>query len=172
MPRLSVLLPLLLVAAPCGFAQQAAGTPRVIARGEVCPVWLTAQRDAEGTMLMTQSHQGDPLAQGLKVIFRHAPSPIESVTGTLYATRSFGPGWLLVQSGLPEPDATKPFEFHRAAGQKSLVDFEVWMDNVATLRWVDVTAITYADGTTWKAPKDAVCRAFPSLFVPVNATAR
>ena len=77
-----------------------------------------------------------------------------------------------IQSGLPAPDASKAFEVHRAAGQKSLSNFEVWMGKVGALRWVDVTSITYADGTNWKAAKDSVCRAFPSLFVPVDASAR
>lgn len=177
MPRLSMLVSLLLVAAPCALAQQAPGSSPLPVRGEVCPVWLTAQRDAEGMMMKTQDGQskpdgsGDQLAQGLKVILRHAPSPIESVEGTLYATRSFA-GAMLIQSGSPAPDATKAFEFHRTAGEKSLVDFEVWMDKVATLRWVDITSITYGDGATWKTPKDAVCRVFPSAFVLVGMNAR
>ena len=44
------------------------------------------------------------------------------------------------------------------------------MHRVGALRWVQVTSIIFANGSTWRPFNASQCGAVPSLYMPVDAT--
>lgn len=131
-----------------------------------CPIQLSAQRQSGLAILTASDARSKEPYQGLHVTLTHIDNPpILSVEATLHGL-SPNPSILPIT---PEPthDVTKTFLLQRKPGEPSLASFDLWMSRIGALRWVDVTSITYADGTTWHAAQPSTCRAIPSLFVLV-----
>jgi len=42
------------------------------------------------------------------------------------------------------------------------------MQQVGSVRWADLIAVTFTDGTTWRASGDLKCRAVPSSYLLVG----
>jgi hypothetical protein len=132
-----------------------------------CPVNLFAQRQS-GTVVLAAKNapRQDGPSQGLHVTLKPlATTGIESVVVTLHAV---SPDPRVIPAGTTSPNISKTFELHRNAGEETLDDFDVSMHHVGALRWIDITAITYTDGTTWHAPQASTCRAIPNSLVLIG----
>ncbi len=165
MRRNAATLLLLTAAAACACAQTE----------KTCPINLYAQRQSP-LVLWSASEAARPSpsrpspAQGLHVTLNSIDTPpIESIDATLHGL-STSPR-VLPTAPSPTADITKDFHLQRKAGEKGLTSFNLWMSHVGVLRWVDVTSITYADGTSWHSPQPSLCRAIPSPFLLVDALA-
>lgn len=132
-----------------------------------CPVGFTASRQATGQMMSADETRRLGPAQGLHLTLNnHSGSAIESIEVTVYGTSQKG---LFLPVDPPSTDTvSKTFELRRASESASLSAADVSMHLVGTLSWVDLTSITYTDGTTWHATEDFKCRAVPSNFVLVG----
>ena len=145
------------------------------AGAENCPIGFSASRRG-GLQILTASDQknlgpGQP-GQGLHLTLHRSTQPaIQSVTVAVYATslkaRTLP---LALDSSAPET-TSKIFTLERQNGASSLTEADVWMQQVGSIRWADLISVNYADGTTWHSTDDLKCRAVPSLYLPVNATA-
>lgn len=69
-------------------------------------------------------------------------------------------------------DRTETFELRNDAAAQSELRQAVWLKKMNAVSWVDLTAIEYADGSTWHASHLSQCRAVPSKLLPVNAVAQ
>lgn len=64
--------------------------------------------------------------------------------------------------------------FHLAASADApLLHSSVWTAHMVVIKWAELTRLEYSDGTTWTpATNQSTCRAYPSLYLPVSASAR
>jgi hypothetical protein len=154
-----------LLTAACLTASVSAQIPK--SDDSTCPVNMLAQRQSMSVMLSADSRYKDGPSQGLHVTLTPiSGAAIESVEVTLHGL-SPSPRVLPINTSYSD-EVTKAFELHRKAGEKTLSDFDVWMSKVGALRWLDVTSITYADGTKWSAPGNAICRAIPTNLLLIG----
>jgi hypothetical protein len=59
--------------------------------------------------------------------------------------------------------------FHLAPdADQPLLHTSVWTAMTA-IRWVELTRLDYADGTSWQSSTPRECTAAPSLYVPASA---
>ncbi|WP_158794535.1 hypothetical protein [Granulicella sp. L60] len=156
---------LFLLTAACFTTCAAAQTPK--SDDSACPVNILAQRQSAPAMLSASSPRKDGPSQGLHVILTPTSEiAIESLEVTLHGL-SPNPRVLPIKASYDD-EVTKAFDLHRRNGEKTLTDFDVWMSKVGALRWLDVTSITYADGTRWSAPANAICRAIPTNLLLIG----
>jgi len=69
-------------------------------------------------------------------------------------------------------DRTETFELRNDADLQGQLRQSVWLKKLNAVSWVDLTAIEYADGSTWHASHLSQCSAVPSKLLPVNAVAQ
>jgi hypothetical protein len=65
-------------------------------------------------------------------------------------------------------DVIRTFHFSRTSSEKGLHDADVWMDKVGAIRWLDVTDVSFTNGTHWHAYANTNCRIVPSNFVLIG----
>lgn len=131
-----------------------------------CPVGLFAERQSALAMLSASEAASRGPSQGLHVTLERADGlAIVSVEATLYGV-SQDPR-VVPAVDTAKGEVSKSFRLERRAGEESLASFDVWMNRVGALRWVEVTSITYADGSSWRAATGSVCRAVPTLVMLV-----
>jgi len=141
-----------------------------------CPVGFSVAGRPDGSVVWTDNapapaHHGP----GLNISFGKptalAPTQAQIVSATI-AVHGMSRGTRLVPlqfSNTPTSDATETFSLGGSDGQPLLNPF-VWTRNMAAVTSVELTQVTYADGTTWQPAAQRQCIARPSLYVPVAAS--
>ena len=136
-----------------------------------CPVNLYAQRQSQPILQSAGEAAKQAGSQTLHVTVNRAGAPpIVAIEATLHGL-SADPQVLPVAAHTAR-DLTKTFHLERKTGEDSLTSFDLRMSRAGVLRWVDVTSITYADGTTWNTPQVSLCRAAPSPFTLVASASK
>jgi len=132
-----------------------------------CPVGFSASRQGGlHAMTVDEAKKLGP-GQGLHLTLAHPSQPdIQSIEVTVYAT-SLKPRALLLED--PSPDMiSKTFTLERQTGEASLTEADVWMNQVGSVRWANLIAVTFTNGVTWRPTGDLKCQAFPSNFLLVE----
>jgi hypothetical protein len=147
------------------------GSPSILyrpaPRAAGCPVSLFATRQGSPSVdLANTSPQSGP-AQGLHLSLAHLDTPaIDSIEVTVYATSTSA---RVLPAGIDSPDLrSKTFLLHRTGDSTTLTQADVWMHKVGSIRWVDLIAINFTNGTTWHPAENSRCRIEPSNFVLVG----
>jgi hypothetical protein len=154
---------------------------RVVTRAvsEGCPVNFGAQVNARAIVHSVQDAK-EKDAQLLELRFERLRASGSEATGaeartilrasvTVHGVDQ-GARVLPVRNARDE-DRTQVFELERRTEPAGLVDRDVWVHKML-VKWAEVTELRFADGSVWRASKDSYCRATPSLFRLVAATAR
>jgi hypothetical protein len=138
------------------------------AASDGCPVGLSAERRSDTMMLRTgDTRRGEP-AQGLRISFNRREGPqIESAEITVYGTTSKLRALPAATSSSDE--ISKTFQLQRTQGSDGLQEASIWMHKVGSLTRVELTSITYADGTTWNESKSSRCQAVPSALMLISS---
>lgn len=130
-----------------------------------CPVSISANRLAGGSVVSATHATPDPSAQGVRLILSPTGATIASAEIVVHAltlrTRAIPVG----------PDNTsdttqKTFNLQRINARTTFTS-DVWMNQVSGIKYIELISLTYTDGTTWHATSDAPCRAEPSGIVLV-----
>jgi hypothetical protein len=148
--------------------------------GVACPVGFSVNRVAAGAVVWTDSKQAARHGQGLDITFarlfnRIAGAPAGAAKGGMAQIVSAD----IVVHGYPPttraipatPSAPKEVteSFHLAPdADQPLLHTSVWTAMTA-IRWVELTRLDYADGTSWQSSTPRECTAAPSLYVPASA---
>ncbi len=104
--------------------------------------------------------------QGLQLTFHPQDAPkIMKVNVTVYGLS--GEARVMPAGSGSKADITEIFQLRPEAGAVDLLQSEIWMQKMSTVRWVDLTEIEYADGSVWRASESSRCRAAPDMFVLV-----
>jgi hypothetical protein len=134
-----------------------------------CPIGFSASRQASPQIMSASDAKQPGPTMGLHLMLNRRDQPaIESIEVTVEGL-SPRPGILLVNAPAKDTVISKVFELQRKADSQSLNDADVWMHQVGSLRWADLMAITYADGSTWHATENFKCRAVPSNFILIGS---
>ena len=136
-----------------------------------CPVDLTAQQRSAGELIATGSAAAAPdnaARQGVHFVLRNeGDREIVSLSGTLHG---LSPRLrMLPAAPQPKEDVTQAFHLRRKIAEGGSGDSELWMDQVSTIRWIDLESITYADGSVWRPSAQSRCRAVPDPLVLVSS---
>jgi hypothetical protein len=154
------------VTAPSG---QMLVAPTVHLTSVGCPVGFYASRRAITELSSVGDARLAAPGQGLHLTLFAKPA-IESIEVTVYGT-SPNPVILPTSNFASSSDTdtiSKTFSIERKPDTPRLKEADVWMEKVGSVRWADLIAVTFADGTSWRATGDVKCRAVPSNFLLVN----
>ena len=139
----------------------------LVVTGQNCPVGLSASHYPQGLTMRdaTDAHAGQ---QGLRVTFAPVgPKGIVAAKITLHGLS----GSNLVPAGQTAgPDATEDLSITPSLGEQHRFQSIVYAQKLTALQWVEVTSLTFADGSHWQASANSTCRVAPSLYRLVNLT--
>lgn len=154
-------------------AQTASATAGIVLRspwvGTGCPVALSVRRTSPTELVNASDavqHRGSQRIH-LTVDPRDT-SGIRSADITVHATSRKGRYLPAAISANNSPDLDRNFQIS-GPSTSSLRNKDLWIDGVGSVLFVDLTSITYIDGSTWQRSSDSVCRAIPSSFLLVSS---
>ena len=141
---------------------------QISAASDGCPVGLSAERRSDTMMLRTGDTRRSEPAHGLRITFNRREGPqIESAEITVYGMTSKLRALPAATSSSDE--ISKTFQLQRTQGSEGLQEASIWMHKVGSLTRVELTSITYADGTTWTESKSSRCQAVPSALMLISS---
>lgn len=137
-----------------------------------CPIGFTAQRYGfTAALRQVARNEGTQYAPSLQLQFDRTRAPgIARISIVVHGTAGI-PQVLPVAAGQANGAASQAFELTRSNGRFDPVQYVV-SDSVPLVTRIEITAIDYADGTTWREPTANACSAAPSPFILVNASAQ
>jgi hypothetical protein len=130
---------------------------------------LTPLQQQEKLDQLSALYRSDPghHTQGLGVTI--ADAKIRIVAADI-VVHGYTAGSRIIPASSPSEEITENFHLNATEGL-SLVESPIRTTQIATVDWLELTRIEYADGTIWQASRASQCSASPSLFVLVNAAA-
>lgn len=138
---------------------------------QACPVGLFAQRQSTVEIARAGSPAQDSPAQSLHITVDHQFEPaIKDIEITVHGLKPEARIYPIATASSLE--VTKTFQFHSKPESAGLAEFNVSMHHVGALRSVQITSITFVDGSTWHPFNVNQCSAVPSLYMPVDAMAQ
>lgn len=150
---------------PC--AAQAVSKQSLGPETDACPVHIAVDRNSG---LVTREVEGKqiPTAAGLILHFQ-SPADRAIVAADLIV---HGYDGRVIAQPLETAAASELTEdFHlTATGADSLSRRSIWTQKIAGVVWVELTRVTFRDGSSWQRSVPGECRIEPSLMVLVNAT--
>jgi hypothetical protein len=133
-----------------------------------CPVSLRAQQGT-GADKLTVSNRPAGVAQLLHLTISDPDS--KRITGASVTVRGASGKGRRMQtvSADGSTDAAKTLDvgFNEGSGKEAVAD--LWAPGLASVQFIDVNSVTYADGSTWKLAAGATCRIRPDWFMLVSS---
>jgi hypothetical protein len=130
-----------------------------------CPVGLRADRRAS---VVSREVDGKPIPTGQGIVLHFLNTAGRRVVAADITVYGYSGGVieqpLTVNSarGLSE-------EFHlTGSAAQPLVEPAIWTAKIHGITWVELTRVTFSDGTSWQRSAPSDCRIEPSLFVLVK----
>lgn len=134
-----------------------------------CPVGFTVQR--KGMPAMRSIASGDAVRRrgaGLDIHFsEYAALRIAQVKVVVHGV-STDP-MLLQVADSKNDNVTETFHLQRADGDKELAGSALWTRAMGTISRVELTEITYTDGSVWRPSEESRCSAKPNGLVLVGS---
>jgi hypothetical protein len=131
-----------------------------------CPVGFSAER--RSTTEVRYAKDGKQLrGQGLELKFDSQTEPKKILKANVTVRGVTGAARVMPAGDASNDDVAEIFQLGVAAGEDSLRHSSIWTQRVATVRWVDLTEVSYADGSVWHASQGARCRVEPNGFLLV-----
>jgi hypothetical protein len=129
-------------------------------------VGFFVDRVAAGEVAWTGSSQPAHHGQGLEIAFLRPSARIVSADIVVHGY----PATVHVIPATAQAPEEVTQAFHLAAdGDQPLLQSSIWTQHIASIRWVELTRLDYADGTAWQSSAPRQCTAAPSLYRPVAA---
>jgi hypothetical protein len=133
-----------------------------------CPIGLTAERRSAPVINTIGNAPPSPPTQRLHLRFvSYAARNIEQVTVIVHGLS--GRSRIIPADSASSSDVEETFHLTRSAEASSLTASYLWPQNIRTTQWIELTSVDYADGSTWRASREAQCTVTPSNFVLVTA---
>ncbi len=164
---LTLLLTPLTLTSPALAAQTAPSLLEMQPGAANCPVEATARRGSAGDFLVVAGPRGTGNAALSLTLTPRDGRRIAEATVTVHAFSAKSRVWQL--GGNPEPDIVRGFTLtDTRAGQAAFIS-ALALAQTATIAWVEITALRYAEGTAWHAGTRSACRVTPEPLTPVLA---
>ncbi|MBB5061309.1 hypothetical protein HDF16_006045 [Granulicella aggregans] len=135
-----------------------------------CPVGFGANLSGRAVVRSADDAKREGAAQLLELSFfvpLDTPS-LKKVEITVHGLPQ--KGRLLPVQPSPVEDASQAFQLQASADPTSLNRAAVWITQITAARWVEITNIEYADGSSWHASETSLCHSKLSGFKLVDAT--
>ncbi|HEY4382294.1 MAG TPA: hypothetical protein VGN01_18235 [Acidobacteriaceae bacterium] len=168
--RLSSMIFVLVLASASLAAQTSTGnSPVVLVKPPAvasCPVQLSVDRIPNGGVVRTKGTVGAH-GQGLNLTFVQPKVQIVAADITVHFYPAGGHVVPAAPSAASVP-LTETFHLTTSA-DTPMRESSIWTSHTAVVRWVELTRLEYADGTSWQASAPRQCGAAPSLYVLVDS---
>jgi hypothetical protein len=184
----SILSLAILLTASCAFSQEtvirsdaklASAAPPLHMDSTNCPVGLQVKHatglptaiKAEGPAINEKGipdGQARPSTQnlGIHLIFTN-PSP-KSIVSAQVVVHGFSNKWRYVPLSGADPDLATPVAVALEVKGNGQATRNLSLSHFTAITTVDVNAITYADGSTWRTSSPGACSVSPDLLMLVN----
>jgi len=155
-------------------AQTSGPGHRLVLRGDSsaldCPVGFSVHHAGlTATLREAGNKPGNQYAQTLQLQFdRTRTGRIARIALVVHGTAGKAEA-LLLANERPAETAQQALELGQSMGRFDPVQYVV-TDSVPVITRVEITAVDYQDGTSWRAPSANACSVAPSPFVLVNAS--
>ncbi|HMH16489.1 MAG TPA: hypothetical protein VK578_25540 [Edaphobacter sp.] len=131
-----------------------------------CPVGFSAER--RSSTQVRYAKDGKQLrGQGLELQFDPQSNPKKILKANVTVHGVNGAARVMPAGSGDSDDVAELFQLEAGAGEESLRHSSIWTKRVATVRWVDLTEVAYADGSVWLASASGRCRIEPNGFLLV-----
>ena len=165
--RNTFLLPLLLSTATGLSAQQTLPRAQVTITRSLASRACAVNFDAQLNSRFIKRDPGDVRkhddAPLLKLTF--GPLSAQKVVSATVTIHGLSPSSRYMLVNKPSgANRTQTFQLDQTPGSAGLSDTEVRVTQMRFVRWAELTALSYADGTTWHPSRYEQCRAVPSNF--------
>jgi hypothetical protein len=167
--RTSMIFVILLSAAFPLRAQSATGhSPsqfRLPSTPTACPVGLRADRRAS---VVSREVDGKPIPTGQGVVLHFLNTHERQVVAADITVYGYS-GGVIAQPLTVNSARDLSEEFHlTGSAAQPLVQPSIWTEKIHGITWVELTHVTFSDGTSWQRSAPTDCRIEPSLFVLVK----
>ena len=133
-----------------------------------CPIGISAQRWAAGGMALAQDRNAEPEGRKLYLHFiSGSKTGVIAATVTLHGTEGKARAELAADGRNAFP-LTETFQL-TGDTNAPLRSSAVSLRRLANVRWVAITELRFADGTSWHESADASCHVTPNGFRLVDA---
>jgi len=136
-----------------------------------CPIGIAAQHTPGGSVLqVSPSTPHGPLGYNINLsafdgrLIRKARVTLHGFIGAHFLPAA--------SKGDPTTDATETFTLTPGKTPKPKFQSVVYAKKLTGVSWIQVDAVTYADGKKWHQTNGSVCRVTPNGFLPVNLTTK
>lgn len=134
-----------------------------------CPIAMRAQHLADGEMVKTGNARPRGIGQWLHLTLIAPDS--RRITKATFTIRGSSPKNRMMQTlgnGNNSSDASAALtaEFTNEPDRHDLAD--LWVPGMTAVQSIEVSSLTYADGSTWKLSGDLGCRVAPDGLMPVS----
>ncbi len=161
-------LALLLIPFPLP-AQTAPAKLQAAPGGIGCPVEATARRGSAADFLIVAGPEGAGKPALSLTLAPREGRRITEAEVAVHALSAKGRVWALQGNGNPEPDIVRRFTLTDTRATAAAFNSALALGQAATVAWVEITTLRYADGTAWHASTRAACRVTPEALTPVLA---
>lgn len=134
-----------------------------------CPIAMRAQHMPDGEIVTTKTAKPRGIGQWLHLTLTSRDS--RRITKATFTVRGSSPKSRVMQTlgngnDPSEVSATLAAEFTAGPDGHDLAD--LWVPGMTAVQSVEVSSLTYADGSTWNDTENTLCRVAPDGFMPVS----
>jgi dipeptidyl aminopeptidase/acylaminoacyl peptidase len=137
---------------------------------EGCPIGFSAQLNGRAIARTVEDQKKNGDGPLLELTFGRRDS-LKMLSASITVHGLSSSNRYLPVNQRSDEKATQTFELRPVNGAADLTNAEVWLNKILFVSWVELTEMKYADGSAWHASSGVQCRAVPSKFLLVDATA-
>ncbi len=150
--------------APAGTSAESkakAALAQAVVMGQNCPVALDASRDPDGGLVQT-SPANRHREQGLRLYF--TPTDPHGIAQADFTVHGMVGAQVIPAGEHSQRHATEDFHVSPSSGENHRFTSTVYMKRLTGIDYVELSAITFADGTQWHSSAASTCRVTPNGF--------
>jgi hypothetical protein len=145
-------------------------TPVILTAGSAsngCPVGFSVQRRSPGAVVWTNDRSQKHPIQGVQLTFSR-PSAAQIVKADVVVHGTSGEARVIPAAGKAGDDLSQSFTLKRDDDSSTLPNRELWTETLATISFVELTEVEFANGVVWHEPHAGTCRAVPNGLLLVS----
>jgi hypothetical protein len=143
--------------------------PQLGSAGSGCPAFMRAnQRPPSARQIETRSVPLSRPAQGLTVTIVGLRAL--RTTSAEVVVHALSPKKRAILTSLGVEDADVARSFQLTAKEDGQFSSDLQIDNVSSIRWIELKSLTYSDGSVWRESETAKCSVKPDPFVLISST--
>jgi len=134
-----------------------------------CPVGLHAKQNSGGDILAISGAHPKGVGQSIRLILTNPDS--RRIVGASVTVRGLT-GKSRVIETLSSPavsDAAKSIDVTFTGSHGNEISADLWVPGMSSVQAIDLSSVTYSDGSTWKLVTGNLCHAVPDPIMLIGA---